>query len=339
MFTEFSQYWWLLLLLPLFHFGGRYFVRQKRGEQKKFFFQHNQNFVLSPFFWTAKIAFLGIGILFIMMAIFRPQWGQEIQKTEKKGLDIVFTIDVSKSMKALDFSHGRKRISRLDATKFLVENFITHQKSDRIGLIEFAGESFVASPLTLDHTVFLNFLNNISSDDLGKQGTNLAEALEVSLSRFDIQSTEKRGKAILLFSDGEETLSSDAEKMAERAKEKGIKIYTIGVGSENGAPIPEMQDAFGNIRYKTWKGKTVISALNPDPLKKIASITGGEYFHAEDISDLSPLSKKLETLPKKILKEENITPASEKYFWFVFFGIVFFAGGFVLPKYFFRKKL
>lgn len=338
MFAEFFHFWWLLILLPLLHFGGKAFVQRKEKQRKIPLFQKNENFSVSRWFWVVKIGLIGGGLILLMLAVFRPQWGEELQKTEKKGLDIVFTVDVSKSMNALDFSQKRQFISRLDATKWLVEQFIMQQKTDRIGLVEFAGESFVASPLTLDHTVFLNFLKNISSDDLGKQGTNLAEALEIALSRLDVQSTEERGKVIILFSDGEETLSSDAEKMAGLAKQKGIKIFTVGIGKEDGSPIPETQDAFGNIRYKTWKGKVVMSALNPEPLKKIAHITGGEYFHAEDISDLKSLSKKLETLPKKILSEESIAPASEQYFWFALLGLLCFALGFFLPSVFFQYK-
>lgn len=338
MFAEFSSFWWLLFLIPILYFGGKAFVNEKVKQKNTSLFQKNESFSFSLWFFIVKIGLIGAGILLLMLAVFRPQWGEELQKTEKKGLDIVFSVDVSKSMKALDFSQDQQLISRLDATKWLIEGFITKQKSDRIGLVEFSGESFVASPLTLDHTVFLNFLKNISSDDLGKQGTNLAESLEVSLSRLEVQSAEERGKAILLFSDGEETLSSDAEKMAELAKEKGIKIFTVGVGSEEGTPIPEMQDRFGNIRYKTWKGEVVMSALNPEPLKKIADITGGEYFHAENISDLESLSNQLKKLPKKILSEENITPQSEQYFWFALFGLFFFVLGFFLPSVFFQYK-
>ncbi len=338
MFAEFYHYWWLLLLLPLLHFGGKYFVQKKRQEQSSPFIQHNQNIELSHGFWRTKVGLIGFGIVLLMLAVWRPQWGDNLEKIEKKGLDIVFTVDVSKSMKALDFSQGRTLISRLDATKWLIENFVQKRKTDRIGLVEFAGESFVASPLTLDYSVFLNFLKNISSDDLGKQGTNLAEALNVSLGRLDVQSAEKRGKAIILFSDGDETISSDAKQMAKLAAEKGVKVFTVGIGSEKGSPIPEGQDGFGRIIYKKWKGETVMTALNPDPLKTIARITGGEYFHAESIKDLEKLQAKLKTLPQKILTEDQVTPQSEQYFWFTFFGLLFFSAGILLPPNIFAQK-
>lgn len=338
MFTEFSHFWWLFLVFPLMHFVGKKFLQQKKKQIRDPFFEKNANarfpfFSSAPhLFWILKIGLMMIGILFVVLAVWRPQWGQELQTVHKKGLDIVFAVDVSKSMKALDFSQQNQFVSRLDATKWLIKNFMKKRPSDRLGILEFAGESFVASPLTLDHTVFRNFLQNISSDDVGKQGTNLAEAIEVAILRLEIQSTEERGKAIILFSDGEETLSSDAKKMAQLAKDKGIMIFTVGVGSEDGSPIPEMQDRFGNIRYKQWKGETVITKLNPEPLTEIASDANGEYFHAEDASDLQNLSDELDKLPQKILSEKNLSPFSERYFWFALLGLLLFSSGFILNK-------
>ncbi len=337
-FIHFTSHWWLIILLPLLGVMGWTYLAYKKKQQSKYIFTNNITNKPIPHILEMKTGMVLVGIVFLLLAVWQPQWGEEVQKTEKKGLDIIFTIDVSKSMNALDFSQKRQLISRLDATKFLVENFAKNQKSDRLGLVEFAGESFVASPLTLDHTVFFNFLHNISSDDLGKQGTNLAEALEVSLSRLEVHSDSERGKVILLFSDGDETISSQAEKMAKLAQKKGIKIFTVGIGSENGMPIPEGQNAFGEIVYKKWKGETVITKLNPDPLKKIAKITGANYFHAENINDLTTLEKELKKLPTKVLSEENISPKSEQYFPFAALGLLLFILGFVFPEYSFFSK-
>lgn len=338
MFIEFSSYYWLFLILLLLGFGGKLLCTLKKKEQHSFLFQTTKNTDISSFVFSFKIGSALLGVLFVLIAFWRPQWGEEFQDVDKKGIDIIFAVDVSKSMNALDFSTQYQLISRLDATKYLIENFIAQQQSDRVGLVEFAGESFVGSPLTLDHNVFLTFLKNISSDDIGMQGTNLAQAIEVSLHRLEVNTTEKRGKAILLFSDGEETISSDAKKMAERAGEKNIPIFTVGVGSEEGMPIPEGKNRFGEIVYKTWQGETVITALNPDPLQEIASITSGEYFHAENIEDLEALSERLQMLPQDIVTEKRISPYSEKYFWFALLGFLFFAMGFLLPSTIFSSN-
>jgi len=331
---QLTNYWWLGILLLIVIRISFVFVNKKQEKQNALLFQNNKNVTPIKNITKIKVGLSLVGLFLILVAVWKPQWGQDNQKIQKKGLDIVFTVDVSKSMKALDFSHGNEFMSRLDATKYVVENFISKRKSDRIGLVEFAGESFVASPLTLDHSVFINFLKNISSDDLGRQGTNLADALEVSIARLEVKSQNQReGKVIILFSDGDETITSNAKKMAKMAKDKGIKIFTVGIGSEKGSPIPKGQDAFGEIVYKKYKGKTVMTALNPEPLKKIAKITEGEYFHAEKISDLNKLTKQLDELPKKISSEENITPYKERYFWFAFVGVVLFVLGFVFPEY------
>lgn len=332
-FAEIHQYWWLIFLLIFitFIFGRYRKIRVKNQKNPLVFWNRNVEFSVNNMNRNGILIILGI--VFLCLAVFRPQWGESIQTTRKKGLDIVFAVDVSKSMNALDFSQKNQKISRLDATKYLIESFLEKRKTDRIGLVEFAGESFVASPLTLDYHVFLNFLKNISSNDLGVQGTNIADALDVSLARLEVQSETKNGKAIVLFSDGEETINSQAKKMAELAKKRNIPIFTIGIGSEKGQPIPEGQDVFGRIKYKTYKGKTVLAKLNPEPLQQIAKITDGEYFHAEKISDLRSLQKKLETLPQKILKDESISPKNDQYFWFAVIGLFLFSLGFLFPEY------
>ena len=330
--AELSNYWWLIIILWGLGFLANNWQKSREILSQTPWWKYNLNFPYWKKFPVIKSGLIFAGISLLMFAVWRPQWGEGLQKTERKGLDVVFTVDVSKSMKALDFSQGRQLISRLDAAKYLVREFIKNRPQDRIGLIEFAGESFVASPLTLDHNVFTTFLENISSDDLGKQGTNLAEALSVSLARLDVQSSTERGKAVLLFSDGDETINSEVTKIAEIARDKGVKIYTIGIGSEEGSPIPDGQDAFGRIIYKKYHGQTVLAKLNPDPLQKIAEITGGKYFHAEKVSDLKELEKKLAQLPQKILKQESLAPQAEQYMWFTGAGLILLLLGFFCPK-------
>ena len=330
-------YWWLIIPVLGIGFLARKWISREILWRKKPLFKYNAKFSNTKSV-LIKSGLIFAGFCLLLFAVWRPQWGETMQKTERKGLDTVFAVDVSKSMNALDFSQGRQLISRLDAAKYLVREFIKKRPQDRIGLIEFAGESFVASPLTLDHNVFLSFLENISSDDLGKQGTNLAEAISISLGRLDVQSETERGKAILLFSDGDETINSQVTRVAELARDKGVKIYTIGIGSEKGSPIPDGQDTFGRIIYKKYHGKTVLAKLNPDPLKKIAEITGGEYFHAEDISDLKSLEKELAKLPQKILTEESLSPQAERYQLFLALSLLLIFAGFFCPEQFLTWK-
>jgi Ca-activated chloride channel family protein len=337
-FAKINEYWWLIILILVVGFSAKKWLINEFLWRSTPLFKYNINYKTSIKSIWLRTIIIFIGLIFLLLAVWQPQWGKNIQKNKRKGLDVVFTVDVSKSMKALDFSQHNQLISRLDAAKYLINEFIKKRPQDRIGLIEFAGESFVASPLTLDHNVFQTFLENISSNDLGKQGTNLAEAIAISIGRLDIQTTTKRGKTILLFSDGDETINSEINKMAKLAQNKGIKIYTIGIGSTEGSPIPNGQDVFGQIIYKKYKGKTVLAKLNPKPLKKIAQITNGKYFHAENINDLKNLEKKLNNLPQKILTEETISPQNEQYLIFTWIGLILFVIGFLDLKQFINLK-
>ena len=329
---EFNNYWYLIILIFILGFFGYHWFKKEKNNTKKLFYKNNWNKKNVKNIISIKLFFVFLGLFLLLFSLWRPRWGFENQNLNTNGLDLVFTVDVSKSMNALDFSKDNRMISRLDATKILIKDFIKDRKNDRISLVEFAGEAFVSSPLTLDYSVFLNFLDSISSDDLAKQGTNLEEALEISISRLEIKENKKRTRAIILFSDGDQTLDTKVKKLAQKAKEKNIPIYTVGIGSEKGMPIPEEIDSWGNIKYKHYKGKTVIAKLNPEPLKEIATITNGEYFHAENFSDLFELDSKLKSLPKTILNKNVLTPHSEKYWYFTLFGLIFFIIGFTIPK-------
>lgn len=329
---ELNNYWYFgIMVLALGVMAFVWFLQNKK-DKKKIFYQKNWNKKQVKNIVEIKIILLLVGLSLLLFAVWRPQWGQGTQDISRKGLDIVFTVDVSKSMRALDFSQRNELISRLDATKYLIKSFVKKRASDRVGLVEFAGESFVASPLTLDHSVFLNFLDTISSEDIGKQGTNLSEALEISLARLEVKDDKERSKVVILFSDGDETMNSKIEEIAKLIKDKGIVVYTIGVGSEKGMPIPDGQDALGRIVYKKYRGEEVITKLNPKPLKKIASITGGQYFHAESVADLKTLQRQMNTLPQKILRDTTLSPSQEQYWYFTLIGIILFIFGFVLPK-------
>lgn len=335
------QYVWIICLL----IGGLSFLAYQYWEKygsmtaKSALVSHNRNYTFQTKTAFLKLLLILAGMIILSMALLRPQWGMSEQTVQKKGLDILFALDVSNSMKALDFSSRTETVDRLQASKFLIEAFAKTRAQDRLGLVEFAGETFVASPLTLDHAAFLNFLSGVGPNDVGKQGTNLAEALSVALARFEVQSPEERGKAIILISDGDETVNSKIENLAKKAQASGIKIYTIGVGSPNGSAIPEGQDAFGRMIYKKYKGQTVTSKLNPEPLKRIANITGGTYFRAKDRRDILKLSDELKKLPAQILEDEIVDTHSERYQLFIILGITLLLMGYFLPLSWNANKL
>lgn len=271
-----------------------------------------------------KHIILFIALLFLVSAGVRPQWGIRENVIQYEGLDIVFVLDVSKSMNALDFSTTRQQINRLQVSKELIKNFVQTRNQDRFGLILFAGESFVSVPITFDREVFFNFLDSAQEGDVTLPGTNIAEALGVALERLTVRDDEKRGKAIVLITDGDETVNSEIQSLANISAEKQIPIFSVGIGSTSGVRIPEGTDVFGRVLYKQYKGHDVVTKLNEEVLKEIASLSGGKYFHAEEFHDLNGVSEALNDLPKAIMEKLNVNLREDRYQIFVFIGFCAF---------------
>ena len=214
-----------------------------------------------------------------VLAIARPRWGFEWIEVQRRGIDIMVAIDVSKSMLATDFSPSRiarARRSVLDLTR--------EASGDRVGLVAFAGSAFVQCPLTVDHGAVRMFLDYIDPDLIPTPGTNVADAIRVSLAAISdgglgeavkADSDERPGRVIILITDGED-FSDEALEAAAEAEKAGVRIFTIGLGDPGGAPVPEVGGGF----RKDTRGQVVLSRLNEDLLSQIASATGGHYVHA-----------------------------------------------------------
>jgi len=214
-----------------------------------------------------------LSFVFFGLAVVRPQFGYQEIIEERVGQDIAFVVDVSKSMLAKDLSPNR-----LGRVRFAIIDLLSHLKGDRIGLISFAGVSFIESPLTYDYSTFRLFLDDLSPDLIPVPGSNIESALKRVIQLFggkDKKFILGRGKTVILFSDGEEQ-SGNLESVVTELKELGIKVYTVGIGSEIGAPIPTEK---GYKRDKT--GKVILSKLNRQGLEKLAAETGGAYLGGE----------------------------------------------------------
>jgi len=249
-----------------------------------------------------KIIFILASLFFIIISLAQPQWGYHWEELKRKGIDIIVCLDTSKSMLADDI-----KPSRLAATKLEVEDLLKVINGDRIGLIAFAGTSFLECPLTLDYGAFRLFLENIDTDIIPQPGTDIGGAIQKALNAFDKES--KKHRAIILITDGEDH-SGSLEKSADNAKNMGVPIYIVGMGSEEGTPIAII-DEKGNKSYlKDKKGNIVLSKLDSESLKKAALISGGAYIeggsgslaldkiYAERISKIE--KKELESSKRKI---------------------------------------
>ena len=225
--------------------------------------------------WSTKqqivkfIIFLA-SLNFLFFGLARPQWGKEQRKNEPTGIDILIALDVSKSMLARDV-----RPNRLERVKLSIDNQIDRVASDRLGLIAFSGSAFLSCPLTLDHQAFSKTLNDLKTSTIKTQGTNLANPIKEALFSFSKDDTDR---FLILLSDGED-LEGMGLKEAREAAKKGIKIYTIGIGSKTGARIPlDPLDKKPNNFLKSPNGQTIISQLDDSSLRAIAEATGGQYY-------------------------------------------------------------
>lgn len=257
------------------------------------------------------IKWLMVMSAFILLAVglMRPTGGLTEEEVYGSGLDLVVALDVSKSMKALDIEGN----SRLGVAKALLARLLGGLRNDRVGLVVFAGETMVQSPLSLDKNAFLTFLERVDPSLLSKQGTNLAGAIETSIDRFDMNASQS--KVIVLVSDGEDKNTEQVQKAVDEAKRKGIPIYTLGIGSLKGSYIPEGQNVWGDIFYKQHNGKYVVTKLDDKVLKKIAADTNAEYFRASDISSAKSVARSLDGLKRVAISAGKRQVTMELYFW------------------------
>ncbi len=213
---------------------------------------------------------LVLATLFLVIAIMRPQWGYETRNISRHGSDIYILVDTSLSMNAQDISP-----SRIERAKRELSDLVKILKGDRVGLIPFAGTSYVACPLTLDYGAFQLFVDQIDTSLIPVQGTNILKALQMAEKSFG--EGDANSKAIILLTDGEIT-EGDTEDILNTAKDTGIKIYVIGIGKPEGAPIPMSADQGGF--KKDSSDRVIISKLEEEGLKKLAVSTGGSYVRS-----------------------------------------------------------
>ncbi len=250
-----------------------------------------------------------LAMLLIGMGLARPQGGFTEEEVMGMGFDLVVALDISKSMSARDIDGN----SRLDVAKAIIARMLNGLREDRVGLVVFAGETMVQSPLSRDKNSFLTFLERVNPDLLARQGTNLAGAIETAIDRFDMNASQSR--AILVFSDGEDPDSKRVNAAIEEAGRKSIPVFTVGVGSEKGGYIPEGQTWFGEMVYKKHNGRLVVSKLEDAVLKKIADETNAQYFRANDISSARDVVAGLDGI-KRSAVSGGFRQVRNELYWF-----------------------
>ena len=264
----------------------------------------------------SKTIFVVLAILFLILALTRPRWGYEWENLHQRGVNVIVALDVSSSMLAEDI-----KPNRLERAKRKISDLLDMMEGDRIGLVAFAGTSFVQCPLTLDYGAARLFLSAIDTQLIPVQGTALGNAIKTSVKAF--RSQEKKSKALILITDGEDQ-TGKALSAAKSASDQGVKIYTIGIGGEIGAPLPNPSGA-GGFR-KNQQGEVILSKLDETTLQQIALKTGGSYVRSVtgDI-DLNTIYKDQikKNIEKKELKSERRKIWQERFQWFIFIALIF----------------
>jgi Ca-activated chloride channel family protein len=248
-----------------------------------------------------------------LVALARPQKGEGEAKMTASGVDIVVALDLSGSMAAEDFELRGQRVNRLVIAKDVLEQFIHARKSDRIGLVAFAGRPYIAGPLTLDHDFLIQNLERLQLG-LIEDGTAIGSALAAAVNR--LRDVKSRSKIVLLMTDGQ----NNAGKVppltaAEVAQALGVKVYTIGVGTRGTAPFPRL-DPFGRKVYHP-----VPVDIDEDTLKRIADKTGGKYYRADSSGALRAIYKEIDQLEKTEVEVKKFQRYVELFPWFVIGGV------------------
>ena len=264
--------------------------------------------------WKAALWLLGT--VFVLIALARPQWGQEVQSFEQQGIEIMVTLDVSNSMLAEDL-----KPNRLARAKLEISDLMRRLNGDEVGLVLFSGASFIQFPLTSDYATANAFLSTADPSVISRQGTALGEAIRTAMTGFDQHRATQ--KVIVIYTDGEDH-ESDALTAAQEAANAGAIIYTIGIGSPDGVPIPEHNAAGDVTGYKQdSSGNIVVTKLNEETLRQIADATGGQYFRASaDSSTLDALAGELDKLQKSQLESRFEAAAIERFQGFLLLALV-----------------
>jgi len=263
-----------------------------------------------------KIVIVILSIIVLVFALADPQIGTKLEEVKRSGVDIFVALDVSKSMLAEDVVPNR-----LEKAKHEISTFIERLQGDRIGLICFSGIAFVQCPLTLDYSAAKLFLSDIDTDIIPQPGTAIESAIELAQQSFVHR--ELKHKVLILITDGEDH-EGDPVEIAKEARKEGIVVYTIGIGSQQGAPIPEF-DRYGNrVGYKKDRdGQVVTSRLDVITLEKIAFETGGKYYiSSTGESELNKIYQEISEMEEKELSSRQFTQFEDRFQIFLFITFI-----------------
>ncbi len=309
-----SEYLYLLYLIPLLVLLF-WFTQRKNRKMLEDFASSKMRSVLMPFYSRVK-TFIKFGVaafsmVLLVLALANPQIGSKIEEVKQAGIDVYILLDVSNSMKAEDI-----KPTRLDKAKYEISKLINRLRGDRIGLIVFAGQAYVQFPLTTDYSAADLFLTAVDHSTVPQQGTAIAPAIELALQSF--KHDEETKKAIVIITDGEDH-EGNLTDMVSQATEQGVVIYSIGMGSPTGVPIPVYNSVGVQIDFKKDReGNVVLTKLDEATLEEIAQLGNGKYYRSTNTNDeLNMIYNDLSQLEETEFGTTRITDYEDRYYYFL----------------------
>lgn len=316
---EHPEYLYWLLIIPVL---AIIYIMFRLGQKRRFerFAQIGMRDYLVPTHSNRRANFKFVIFLLmvasLILALANLQSGSKMEEVKREGIDLYLAVDVSNSMNAEDIVP-----SRLERSKQAINKLISELKGDRIGVIVFADKAFVQLPITTDYSAAKMFLSTVNTSLVASQGTAIAEAINLALKSF---SDEEHSKAIVIISDGEDHENDAAVKAAQEAAKRGVRVYTIGMGLADGAPIPEYNKYGQQTGYRKDKnGNTIITKLNETMLQQIAAAGNGIYVRASNSNvGLSKIYDDIEKLDKSEIEAKVFTDYEDQFQKFVALAII-----------------
>ncbi len=294
--------------------------QKKRRAQELLVGTHHQFLRnISPIKQIIKTIFFSIGFIFLCIALLRPQWNKSEETVMQEGRDLYIALDISRSMLATD-SHP----NRLICAKEKIKKLVNKLSCERVGLILFSGSAFVQCPLTSDYAAFFLYLDAVDAELISSGTTALDKAIQQALASF-ASVPERKNKLLVLFTDGED-FSHNLNNVKEEATEEHLSIFTIGVGTPEGAPVP-LFDAHGKIvgHQKDAQGGVVISRLNEGILGNLSQDAGGSYIRAtENDDDITLFLRLVNQFDKEQLAERKHSRYEDQYHYFLLVSFICF---------------
>lgn len=267
-----------------------------------------------------KSVLLSVGMIFLWISVLRPQWNKREETIAQEGRDLLIGLDISRSMLATDCVPNR-----LTMAKTKIKRMLNLFDCERVGLLLFSGSAFVQCPLTTDYAAFLMYLDHVDAETISSGTTALDAALKTALDTYDAV-PNKKTKLLVLFTDGED-FSDNLSQYQKQAREQGLHIFTIGVGTPEGAPIPLYNEEGDTVGHqKDTKGNVVISQLNQQVLHALSQAAGGTYMQiTQDNRDIKKLVSQITRFEKEQFEEKKIAQLDDKYHYFLMVSFVCFA--------------